>query len=261
LKTHDITFDIAVAAMRPPQRDSAIPEGEAGLHLALNNWTATQTMGSTGSTVSPLSIAVTGDLREFALPQFSGKPAADVQNTLTTTAIAVDAFIPVLPGTEESKGNSLSLMGEFVTGYGIPDMYTGLASGVSFPAPPNPTNASPAPTYAPDIDPGYVTYDSTGKLHGIQYTTYRAGLQYYFPGLDGKMWVSGNYSRLSSNNTWYYGTASAVLGHLDWFDANIFGDLTPSVRLGLEYANYNTMYSDKIHAIDHRVFASAFYIF
>jgi hypothetical protein len=168
----------------------------------------------------------------------------------------------VLPGTEENKGNSLSLLGEFVTGSGITDLFTGLQSGVAFPALPNPTNANPAPTYNPQVDPGMVVYDANGTLHAIQWQVYRAGLQYYLPGLDGKMWISGNYSRTKSPNASNYGAApSSTLDHLDWFDANVMGDLTPAVRLGIEYANYNTTYADGIHAINHRVFASAFYIF
>ena len=258
VKTEDITFDVAVAAMRPPQRDSGIPEGEAGLHLAFNKWTGTQTIGATGTTVSPLSVAVTGDLRAFSVPAFAAKPT--YSNDLTTTAIAADAFVPVLPGTENDKGNSLSLLGEFVTGYGISDMMTGWQSGVTYPSLPAPMGMA-APTFNPDIDPGFVVYDSAGKLHGVQWTSYRFGAQYYLPGLDGKFWISGNYSHVQSANAHLYGSATATLSNYDWFDVNMMGDLTPAIRLGIEYANYNTMYSDATHAINHRIYASAFYIF
>jgi len=257
-KTKDITFDIAIAASRPPQRDSATPEGEAGLHLAINNWTGTQTIGATGSTVSPASIAVTGDLRRFSLPEFAAKPVSS--NDVTTGAIAVDTFLPVLPGTEENKGNSLSLLGEFVAGNGMTDMFTGLQSGATFPA--LPANADgTVPAYNSQIDPGMVVYGSDGILHAVQWTTYRVGAQYYFPGLDGKMWISGNYSRTSSSNASTFGNANATLDHVDWFDVNLMGDLTPAVRLGIEYANYNTSYADGIHALNHRIYTSAFYIF
>jgi hypothetical protein len=246
------TFDAAIAASRPPERDGAWPEFEFGVHFAFNGWKATQTMGATGTTVSPLSVAVTGDLRNFSVPEDVAKPLFN--KTLTTSAIAVGAFVPVLPASEDHKGNSLSLLGEFSTGYGIPDMYTGLATGVAFL--PLPGGA----VYPADIDANYLTFDANGNLHAIQETTWRAGIQYYFPG-DGKLWVSGNYANLASDNAWRHGPGSAVLGHLDWFDVNVMGDLTPSIRLGVEYANYNTMYADQIHAINHRLFGSAFYIF
>ena len=265
IKSDDFTFDIAIAAARPPQRDSGIPEGEGGVHFAFNKWKATQTMGATGTTVSPLSVAVTGDVRNVNLPQ-ENPLATGTGSSKNAAALAVDAFVPILPGSKEQMGNSLSLMGEFVTGYGIADMYTGLASGVGVnvvpaagvgPLPPTLVNQA----YNPHIDPGIAVYDALGNLHFIQWTTFRGGLQYYLPGLDGKMWVSANYSRVQTANAQRLGALAATLSSLDWFDFNVMGDITPAVRVGVEYANYNTFYGDAVHAIDHRVQGSAFYIF
>ncbi len=264
IKTDDVTFDIALAAMRPPQRDSAIPEGEAALHFAINHWTGVQTQGSTGTSIAPASIAVSGDLRTFALPNFASAPTTTIQKS--TEAIAVDAFLPVIPGSKDSMGNSLSILGEFVTGSGIADMYTGLNGGVgntTLPAPP--TAVAPATMAAQqfaDIDPGLAVYDTAGAVHFIQWQTIRAGLQYYFAGLDGKMWFSANYSNVSSNNSGQFGlTASKTLKSMNWVDANLMGDLTPAIRLGIEYAAYLQTYNDETTATDHRVQGSAFYIF
>lgn len=259
-KNDAVTFDMAVAAMRPPQRDSAIPEGEAGLHFAYNKWTATQTMGATGTTISPLSVAVTGDLRQFEIPNLAAKPNS--QNGKTSSAIAVDAFVPVLPGTASKKGNSLSLLGELAYGYGYADLFTGLATGVVWPTLANPAKVTPAPTFNPDVDPNLVVYGNDKSLHAVQLTVYRGGLQYYLPGLDGKMWISGNYSRTSSDNAKNgFGPKGTTLDHYDWFDFNVMGDITPAVRLGIEYANYKTTFDDGSTATDHRVYSSAFYIF
>jgi hypothetical protein len=255
IKTTNFTFDVAVAAMRPPQRDSGVPEGEAGIHFAVNKWTATQTLGATGTTVAPLSIAVTGDARKVSVPYLNSTNAKPTGSASKSSgAIAVDLFLPVIPGRKEEHDNSLSLLGEFATGYGIVDMFTGLASGVTWPA------IAPA-AYNPQIDPGIVTYNSAGALQFIQYTSFRGGLQYYLPGLRGKMWIAGNFSRVESSNASQLGAPDATLKALDWFDALIMGDLTPAVRLGLEYANYNTEYGDAIHAIDHRVQLGTYYIF
>ena len=258
-ETKDFTFDVAVAAMRPPQRDSGTPEFEGGIHFAVNSWKATQTIGATGTTVSPLSLAVTGDLRRVSLPNFAAKPT--YSNDRTSSAIAVDAFIPIIPATKERMGNSLSVQGEFVTGYGIADMYTGLSSGVANPALPAPAGGGAAPTYNPQIDPGIAVYDADGNLHFVQYTTYRIGLQYYLPGLNGKLFISGNYSHTQSSNAIDYGPAAGSLSSLDWWDVNLMGDLTPAVRLGVEYANYRTDYNDNTHASNDRVQVSGFYIF
>ncbi len=269
IQNDDFTFDIAVAAVRPPQRDAGVPEGEGGIHLAFNKWTATQTIGATGTTVSPLSVAVTGDVRRVSVPQFS--PAPTNANDKTAASIAVDAFIPVLPGTKEHMGNSLGLIGELTTGYGITDMFTGLGTGVGYPALPGAPPAACAvnggtgctAVYNPDIDPGLVGYDANGQLHFLQWTAYRVGGQYTFPGLDGKMWISANYSHTQSANSYRFAgiKTAGTLWALDWFDVNLMGDITPAVRMGVEYANYNTAYVDGIHAINHRVQVGAFYIF
>jgi hypothetical protein len=140
-------------------------------------------------------------------------------------------------------------------------MYTGLTGGVGFPALPNPTNAATAPVYQADIDSGIVTYDSKGGIHGIQWTTYLLGLQYYLPGTQGNVWISGNVSHQNSANTHYYGTASALRASETWFDANIFVQPLPPLRIGAEYANFNDKYVDGQSAINHRLQLSGFFIF
>jgi hypothetical protein len=282
----DVTLDVAVAAMRPPQRDSAIPEGEAGIHVALNKWTATQTMGATGTTVSPASIAITGDVRGVGVANLPTGGTAAMPSTKSTFdvgkvggAIAADAFLPILPGSKEHMGNSLSILGEFVLGSGIGDLYTGLSSGLGVPALVPVPAGSPAGTvsttpYNSQIDPGIVTIDGKGNVTMIQWRTVRVGLQYYFPGLDGKMWISANYSNVSSPNapnllTTTPATATAaattnaasIRNALNWFDVNVMGDLTPAVRLGIEYALSSDKYVDGMTGTNHRVQGSAFYIF
>jgi hypothetical protein len=259
LKANPVTFEIAVAAVRPVQRDSAMPDGEGGLRLALDSWTGVQTVGATGTQIAPLSIAATGLIRHVAVDNYAAKPT--YTNDLGMSAFAVDGFVPVIPGTKHRKDNSLSLNGEFATGYGFADMYTGLTGGITFPALPNPMAAATPPTYTPDIDNGIVTYDSKGGLHGIQWTSYLLGLQYYLPGVDGRIWVSGNFSHMSSANSHFYGAAAATLASEDWFDANLFFAPTPAIRVGVEYANFNNQYVDGQHAINHRGQLSGFFVF
>jgi hypothetical protein len=271
VKASPITFEAAVAAVRPVQRDGGLPDGQAGLRLAVDSWTGVQTVGSAGTQISPLSVAVTGLLRHVSVNDFIAQ-GTQTQD-LTLSAIAADAFVPVIPGTKDHKGNSLSLNGEFSSGYGDADMFTGLTGGVGFPA--------TAAGFSPDIDPGIVTYDYSGKLHGIQWTSYLFGAQYYFPGLDGRLWLSGNYSHMESANSHYYtfiqnsGTKTpfgciaavhtagscGVMAAEDWFDINLFADPFPATRFGIEYANTVTTYVDGEHAVNHRIQFSGFYIF
>ncbi len=259
LKADPITLEIAVAAMRPVQRDSAIPDGQAGIRFAVDSWKGVQTVGATGTQISPISVAATGLLRRVEVDQFSSAPKTT--NELTMTGFAVDAFIPVIPGTKDRKDNALSFNGEFATGYGIADQYTGLTGGVGFPSPANPMGLATAPTYKPDIDAGIVTYDANGGIHGIQWTTYLMGVQYYLPAVGGKLMVSGNFSHIMSANSHYYGAAAALTSSENFGDVNVFYDPIPAVRIGAEFANFNTTYVDLQHASNQRVQLSGFFIF
>jgi hypothetical protein len=260
VKTDDVIFEAAVAALRPPQRNSDLPKGQAGLRFGLNNWSGVVTNGGTGTSIQPASIAVTGEARAVRLPSYasatSGKP--DQATGKTGTAIAIDGFIPIIPA-KKRQGNALSLNGELSTGYGTSDLYTGLSGGAPAASPQAPTGGT-APN--PDLDTGMAMYDATGGIHLVQWTSYLFGLQYTLPGLDGKAWISANYSHIESGNLKNgFVAPTKLLRAGDWFDVNLMGDITPSVRLGLEYANFNDVYGNGWHAVNHRGQLSAFYIF
>jgi hypothetical protein len=259
IQTAPVNVEFALAMMRPPQRDSSTPEGQAGVRLAVNKWTGMTTAGAAATSLAPLSFAVTADVRHFSLSEFAAKPMNSVDST--GWGVAADAFIPLIPGRPNKKGNSLSLNGEYAYGYGTADLYTGLNGGVGFAALPNPMGLMPAPVYTPNVDPGLVVYAADGTAHLIQWSSVLVGLQYYLPKLDGRMWISGNYSHLDSNNSRNHGAPTGVRSSMDWFDVNLFGDVTPAVRLGLEYAYFNDHYADGMDAINHRVQLSAFYLF
>jgi hypothetical protein len=259
-KTEPVTFEAAVAATRPVQRDGGLPDGQGGLRLAINKWTGMQTVGSTGTSIAPMSLALTGYMRNVSVDEFAATPKHT--NDKLATGVAIDAFIPVIPATKDSKGNSLSVSGEFASGYGGADMYTGLTGGVGYAALPNPTGATPAPAYTPNIDSGIVTYGADGVLHYIQWTSYLVGVQYYLPATEGRVWLSANYSHMQSSNSGNFGGAANKirLGE-DWFDANIFADVTPAVRLGFEAALFDDQYRDGTHAKNTRYQLSGWYLF
>jgi hypothetical protein len=259
LKADPITVELAIAATRPAQRDSTTPDGQAGVRFSVDSWTGLQTNGATGTSIMPFSIAATGLLRHVAVDAFSASPKSTVDQTLS--ALAIDGYLPIIPATKDHKNNALSVQGEFTTGYGDADQFTGLTGGISFPALAVPAGMTTAPAYAADIDNGIVTYDSKGGLHGIQWTSWLVGAQYYLPGVEGHAWVSGNYSHISSANTHYYGTPAKLEAGEDWFDVNLFVEPVNAVRIGAEYANFNSTYVDGQHAINHRLQLSTFFIF
>jgi hypothetical protein len=101
---------VDIAATRPVQRDSGMPDFAAGARLILDDWTGVQTGAATGTRISSLSIAASGLLRHVAVNDFSASPKRT--NDLAMTAFALDAFLPIIPGSKGHMGNSLSLTGE-----------------------------------------------------------------------------------------------------------------------------------------------------
>jgi hypothetical protein len=250
--------------MRPTQRDSSIPDGQAGIRLAVNGWKAIQTSGGTGTAANPLSIAVTGHLMHVAVPQVTTTAAPLGNNTGDAGSIAIDAFIPIIPATAAKQENSLALLAEFTTGFGNALLYTsatgGLANNGLVALPPNALGV--AQTFQGDIDPGVLTLDANGGIHFINWSTIRGGLEYHLPFADGKLWLSGNYAHVwSTNSTDWVAKTSSVRKWLDWWDVNVFGDLTPAIRLGVEYAQYRDLYGDGVSAIDRHLVGAAWFIF
>jgi hypothetical protein len=157
---------------------------------------------------------------------------------------------------------------------------------MAFPTVANKQGINPAPTYPQDIENGNVVYDtcsagfdavsSCHDLHPILWNVYMGGLQYYLPGLKGRVWVSGNYAHIESPNIANYTrpdatppnpndenyvSAATVRKSEDFFNASLFVDPLESVRIGIEYAHYDDKYVDGVHAIHHRGQLSGFFIF
>ncbi len=126
--------------------------------------------------------------------------------------------------------------------------------------------ATPAPAYAPNVDPNLVMWfpdasaPSGYSLHPIQWTSYIVGLQYYLPP-KGNVWISANYSHMSSDNAHNFGAANKVWDSETWADANLMVDVTPAVRFGGEFSWTAQDFVDKVTATDYRGQFAAFFLF
>ncbi|MFZ5894802.1 MAG: hypothetical protein ACOY0T_27315 [Myxococcota bacterium] len=261
IKSDSVAFEVAVAASRSPQRDSGVPDGQAGLKLTFPGWKGVRTAGSTGTSADGLAIGISGVARRFKVPEFSAAPKG--RRGKTGWGISLDALIPIIPATMEKRANALTATASFVTGTGIADLYAGLTGGVGFPALPNPNMTSPAPTYPSNTDAGMVTYDAQGELHTIDWRSFIVGLQYYLPP-SGKVWVSVNYSQMKSDNATSYvdaAGAARIFNKSYWADANLFVDATSALRFGAEYAYFHQTYGDGVEAKNTRLQFSAFLLF
>ena len=260
IKTDAFDVDLALSAQRPPERDSATPDGVAAIKLTLNNYKGWRTRGSNDSGLDGLAVGASVIGRRFAVDEFAAAPSKQV--TANGYGLSIDAMIPIIPATKESHENALTLTGSFVTGAGIEDQYDGLNFGVANPALPTPTGATTAPTFFPNVDSGLVMYASDGTLHAIQLTTYMVGLQYYTP--MSNVWLAANYSHSKSGNAQLFGTKSWT--ESTYFDVNLFADITKMWRIGLAYSNNKQTFvtpsaAGETDATNHRVLATSLLLF
>jgi hypothetical protein len=284
-----VNFDVAAAAFRPAQRDSALPDGEGGLRLVINHWKAMTTPGSGGTVALPAAIGVSGLMRSFRVDPYA--PLPDPPIPATGWAVAANILIPVIPARDSTdRGNTLTITGEFVTGTGDADQYTGMTAGATMPnvyqlppdtpqnaagmATPQPSGSGAAPLvgtpYTPDVDPGLVAFDTRGVLHTINWQTFIVGLQYYLPP-NGRVFITGNYSRATSSNiaglfhpdstTQPWVNAGGVFQSSWYVDGNLFVDVTPSARFGLSYQRVTQGMADGTTAYNNRYELTCLYFF
>jgi hypothetical protein len=258
-KSDAVNVELAGAASRPPQRDSEVPDGQAGIRLAINNWKGMHTAGAAGSAIDALSIGFSTVGRYFKVPNLAAAPTKAI--TINGYGYSVDALIPIIPASDVNHpDNALTLTGSFVYGQATADLYTGLNGGAS-----SATLTAPA-VYPQDFDNGLVAFTSDGVLHAIRWESVIAGLQYYLP-TPNRMWISANYSHMYSSDikaletTGAGSNASKLFNKSDWADGNLFVEANAAVRFGLEYAYFHQNFLDGSTGKNSRVQFSAFYIF
>jgi hypothetical protein len=269
IKGDAVSVDVAVAAVRPPQRDSGLPDGQGGLRLLVSKLKTYHVNGNGGALVlDPASLAVSGLARRFRVKDLMNQA---IDQKVTGWGVSVDALAPIIPASEDHHGNTLMVQGSFQTGAGFNDQYLGFTGGVVFPAPANPAMTMPAPTYTPNVDPGIVTFNQgTGRLLPVKWTLFLVGLQYYLPP-NGNFWIATNFSRTTMSDVASYGftipgalTAAQQAGLYTkamWFDANLMWQVLPAVRFGVEYSQYRQTYLDGVEAKTHRGQFTGWFLF
>jgi hypothetical protein len=247
IRAGDVELMAAVAAVRAGERDSGIPDGQAGLKIAYNGWSGAAMPGFGRPVLAPLSVGVSGVFRHFEAPAFESEPGSRAVTT-NGSGVSVDVLIPVIPVKKvEDRSNALTLTGEFSTGTGIADMYTGMDGGSRFPVLPNPAMNPTTPTYAANVDPGLVTFDRNSDLKTINWQAFVLGGQYYLPIGGGRVWVAGIYSQIKSNNIKTltpFTSYGGIFTKMEYIDANLGVDITPAVVLGLSFQTVKQTFGD-----------------
>jgi hypothetical protein len=260
---HSVGLEVAVAGVRPVQRDSATPDFQGGIKVALNGWKGASTPGASRPTTAPLAVGVSGVLRRLSVTDFSFTPGN--QHKVTASGAAADIFLPIIPARGDDLSNALSVTAEATTGTGISDLYPGLTGGVQFPTLPNPYNLLPVPVYTPNIDTGITTYDAFNQLHAINWSAFVINAHYHLPFGEGKrVWISGTYSQIKSINSveltpvqgapfvWNKGT---------YVDANLWLAVTPALQVGLSFQTMSQTFGDGVKAHNNRGEGACYFYF
>jgi hypothetical protein len=253
-----VALELAVAGVRPADRDSAVPDLQAGMRLSLPGWQGASAQGPRQPSTAPMAVGVSAVGRRLAVGDFSTVPG-DL-HVVNAGGAAADIFLPIIPAHGNDLSNALSVVGEYSIGTGVTDLYLNLTGGVLFPSLPNPHNTLPAPTYTPNIDNGIVTYDANGALQTIDWQAFMVAANYHLPIRQGKMfWVSGTYSQNYSDNAV---KLTPTLGQpFVWnkgryWDATVWWDITPAFQMALSVQTMTQTFGDGSNATNRRGEAS-----
>lgn len=257
VKAGPVAIEVAAAALRPPQMDSGVPDLQAGVKLSFEGLKGVQSIGQTGTDIAKAAVGLSGGVRHFRVPNSASSAASTVG--AEGYLLAADVLIPVIPAAER-KAWALTVLGEAAVSTGYADQYSGLSGGAGVGLPAG-TSDSAAYTKVANVDPGLVGWSSaSGALETVDWRTLIVSAQLTLPP-EGKLWLAGAYSNSFSDNVGHFGAAKSVWGREFWWDANLFADVTPALRFGLEFSRFTQVYGDKVQATNNRVQLSGFFIF
>jgi hypothetical protein len=252
---------IAADAEKPDEITSQVPNLNFGLRLTLNDIKGEFCQSTGGYALKPLSIGL--GLRNSLITWDSLTGAAganfNINQSMWASAVAADVLIPVLSTTEEKAKDDVSvvLTGEWTMGAGDTDAF----NGGGFTGLTGFTSATAG--VGTNIDGGILGSNGT-SLQLVQIQSLTAQMQIALPKSIGAI-ITVGYGEIFSPNALGLGAT--------WNDdkvmfANVMEDLTPAIRVGLEYASYDTHYSPAFggvnnftDAIDNRCQLSTWYRF
>ena len=297
--TDGLKVEPAISAMMPQYNASGMPAFVEGIKIADSNWMGEGMIGDTGKGQFPLALgfsAIQSNYDGYFQGNQTYTSAAGKSTTVAlptsgfnswTSAEAVDLWLPILPVRNGKPGNNLTLTAEYTWGQGdayqFPNMNFGIGPN-SLPI----SNCPGAPTGATNnacstLSPGLPAGEGFANGNAfvpLDIQTYNVNLQYYFPD-DAHTSISlgfavDNSSNLQSianavgNQGQGLGGAGSTNGLYKYLApwtrntftfVNLWHDFTPAVRAGIEYGQYDTLYTTGISTLDNRVMMSWFYFF
>ncbi|MCL5285161.1 MAG: hypothetical protein M1313_05325 [Nitrospirae bacterium] len=278
--TQGLMLEPAVAIMLPPTTTSGMPSFTEGLKLSDSHLMTEMMIGDTGKGQFPASIGISGIEQNYsgynngnpALYPAYGNTSKGAGFNSWTAAGAVDLILPIIPIHNDKPGNNLTLQAEYTWGQGDAWQFPNLSFGLG-------GNSVNTPGGGGAGYAGNGVIMNNGFLP-LDIQTYNADLQYYFPD-DARTSVVVGFAVDNASNLQQIanviGGGGVPLGgaggtnalvsylqpdtHLTFAYVDLWHDFTPAVRAGLEFGQYDAVYTNGMNALDNRVMMSWFYLF
>ncbi|MHB1606523.1 MAG: hypothetical protein ACYCTV_09065 [Leptospirales bacterium] len=280
--------EVAAAVQMPPAFISGVPTFVEGIKWANSDWMGEGMIGDTGKGQFPVALGFSDIQTNFQ--GYTASSVGTVNGGKTTyaytgngggfnqwtSAYALDLWLPIIPIHGGKPGNNLTLTAEYSYGSGdawqFPNLNFG-TGGCGAAAANNSCLAGAAGTY-----PGGTFFMNGNAFVPLDVQTYNMNLQYYFPddahtsislgiAVDNSTNLQSIANAVGALNTGGAGSANGLFKYTAAWTRNTFAfvdlwhDFTPAVRAGLEFGQYDTLYTTGLSALDNRVMMSWFYLF
>ena len=259
LKKMDITESDSIRSgfsiVRPPQRDSRVPEFDAAVQVALGGRKSSFAATNGDVKAMPTSFAISGSLRDFVIPK-AGDPNGG-NDTNLGSMFALNTFVPILTA-DQDLGNSLAFAGEFTRGKGYADEFPSWTGNL----PQLSTSDTVPTTNDPNLDAGQGGFDAGGGFHIVDLRTFNLQLQYHLPH-DWMTFSTIGYGQTYSDNVAGLTYVAKKVGYQrsEVYFVNLVHDVTKQMRVGLEFDHFQTNYVDNLTTNDNRIQASTWFRF
>ncbi len=281
--TDDSHIEVAGSVQMPPSNTSGLPSFVEGIKYADTGWEGEGMIGNTGKGQFPLAIGFSDIQTNY--DGYLGSPNTKGTNYTSTapvgqgfnnftSAYAVDLWLPIIPVKDGKPGNNLTLTAEYSYGQGDAWQFPNLNYGTNGGGDLNGgANLGSAADY-----PGGTFFINGNAFVPLDTRSFNVDLQYYFPD-EAHTSISVGLAQTDATNlqsianavgaynTGGAGSTNGLFKYSAAWTANTFAfvdlwhDFTPAVRAGLEYGQYDTLYTTGMNAIDNRVMMSWFYFF
>jgi hypothetical protein len=265
---------LAVSAEQPDQTIGQVPNLNAGIRLVMNDMKG-YFCGSTGaSKLQPMSLGLS--MRNAYYVWSDGRDNNVLDQSVWGSSFAGDILVPIVQATEGHDDMSVVLTAEWTAGAGDTLPFNGGGFGGLSTTWSTVTNSGGGYTFGTPaagsgvntvLDGGEGTaYAGSNGLQLIQLQSYNAQIQITLPKSIGTI-ITGGYGEVFASNDNAFATALGSQLYNDdsnWF-ANVMQDVSKSVRVGLEVAQFSTHYTSATNGVqnptDNRIQLSTWYRF